>query len=99
MDDAVELGAVRQRRSERLLVAEIDLFEREGIAVCARKAFEPRLLQRRIVIIVEIVDADDLSPRASSARAVDEPMNPAAPVMRTVMRPLNRSDPDYTTAI
>ena len=35
---------------------------------------------RDIVVVVQAVDADDRSPRASSAAATCEPMNPAAPV-------------------
>ena len=54
--------------------------------MASRKRGEPRLLERRIVIIVEIVDADDfLAAREQARWRSDEPMKPAAPVTRMVM--------------
>src|SRR5690242_20560631 len=64
---------------KRLVVREIDLLEPEAIAELLLKVSEPRPLQRRVVIIVEIVDADDL-PAALEQRArrcrADEPRSP-----------------------
>ena len=45
---------------KRLLVGEIYLFEREAVAMRFSEPLEARALQRRIVIIIEIVDPDDL---------------------------------------
>ena len=59
MDDAFELDAVR-KALERFGIGEIDPLEAEAVAELARQIVEPRLLERRIVIIVEIVDSDDV---------------------------------------
>ena len=59
MDDAFESIGVG-KPLKRFGVREIDAFEAEAVAVLAREIVEPRLLERRIVIIVEIVDADDV---------------------------------------
>ena len=58
VDDPVETPAGGEIR-KRLFVAEIDLFEAEAIAVRAGQRGDPCLLQRRIVIIVDVVDAGD----------------------------------------
>ena len=57
MDDPVDLGA-GQRLFERLVIREIDLHEAEGSGVQPRSSGQPLLLQPRIVIGIEIVDAD-----------------------------------------
>ena len=41
---------------------------------------EPRMLQRDVVVLVEVVEPDDLDRRARAAFDVWKPMNPAAPV-------------------
>src|SRR5689334_425134 len=59
VDDVVEsVGA--SEPLQRLGIREVDALEPEAIAVLALKATEARLLQCGIVIIIEIVDADDL---------------------------------------
>ena len=45
---------------ERILIAEIDLFEGKGIAMSGPDPIEPGMLQRRIIIVVEVIDPDDL---------------------------------------
>ena len=45
---------------ERRGVGKIEPFEPESVAELLLQAREPRLLQPGVVIIVEIVDADDL---------------------------------------
>ena len=64
---------------QRFGIGEVDAFEAEPVAELLLQLVEPRLLQRRIVIIVEIVDADDLvaalQQRARRRRA-DEPRSP-----------------------
>src|SRR5689334_10242450 len=59
VDDVVESVGVSEPL-QRLGIREVDAREPEAIAVLALKATEARLLQRGIVIVVEIVDADDL---------------------------------------
>ena len=84
VDDAVEPVGVGQR-FQRVGIGEVDPLEAEALAEMLREAVEAGLLERGIVISVEVVDADDLSPRSSRARAVAAPMKPAAPVTRTAM--------------
>ncbi len=61
MDDAVEfLGG--GHAPERFGVGEVDVFEVETVSEIFPEPREPGALQRRIVIIVEIVDADDACP-------------------------------------
>jgi hypothetical protein len=57
MDDALE-AALGEEPGHAVAVGEVEPFEAE--AIMAVEAGEPRLLQGGIVIIVEIVDADDL---------------------------------------
>ena len=57
MDDALET-ALGEEPGHAVAVGEVELFEAE--AVMAVEAGEPGLLQSGIVVIVEIVDADDL---------------------------------------
>ena len=58
MDDAVKTVS-RGEAIERGLVGEIDLLEGEAIAMIGLQRVEPRVLQPWVVIIAEIVDADD----------------------------------------
>ena len=75
MNDAFELVCVG-KPLERFGVGEIDSFEAEAVAVLTQEIVEPRLLERRIVIVIEVVDADDvvaaLEEGTRSSRA-DEP--------------------------
>ena len=67
------------RRFERLGVGEIDPLEAEAVAELPLQLVEPRLLQRRIVIIVEIVDPDDVVAaleQGARGRRADEPRSP-----------------------
>ena len=50
----------RGKFGQRGFIAEIKLFEGELLALRLAYPVDPRTLQRRIVIIVEIVDADNL---------------------------------------
>ena len=85
MDDAVELLARRapprapRRRRNR------PGWNAKRLALSASIAASRSLLQRRPIIIVEVVDADH--PVAARQQAADssEPMNPAAPVTSTRM--------------
>ena len=58
MNDAVEAVWCGEC-FQRLFVAEVDLFEGEGVAKGVPKPLNAGLLQGRVVIIIEIVDADD----------------------------------------
>src|SRR5438270_11581130 len=78
VDDAVDLDRVGEAL-ERLGVGEVDLLEPEAIAELLLHSRQPRLLERRIIIFVEIVDADDLvAPLEQGARRrrADEPRSP-----------------------
>ena len=85
MDDARE-AAVREQLRRRARVGQVEAFEPES-----RQPFEARdarLLQRDVVIGIEIVDArDGVRPRRSRRSATCIPMNPAAPVTSTRRRP------------
>src|SRR5438874_13620454 len=59
MHNTVDINGIG-KALERLGVREIDTLEPETIAELLLQVCEPRLLQFRIVIIVEIVDSDDL---------------------------------------
>lgn len=59
MDDAVELGTF-QRRAEARIIGEILAVEREAVAAHLAQIGKARFLQPHVVIVVEIVDADDL---------------------------------------
>ena len=63
------LRPVSANSSRRPRVGEVDLREAEAGAAPSRG--EPRLLQREVVVVVEVVDADDRQPSASSRRDVD----------------------------
>src|SRR6185369_2517916 len=74
MDDAIEPGCVAQA-PEAFRIREVDALEAEAVVELARKPFEPRLLQARIVIIVDVVDADNLVAalqQGASGRRADE---------------------------
>ncbi len=59
MDDSVE--AVRLGEcGQCVLVAKVDLLEGEGVSLSPAKPLDPGALQRRIVIVVEIVETNDL---------------------------------------
>src|SRR5438105_15384603 len=79
VDDTVDLERIGDAL-QRLSVGEIHAFETNAIAKLLLQLRHPRLLQARIIIIVEIVDADDLvaafeqCPRYGSA---DEPRSPS----------------------
>ena len=60
MDDVVELR-LTERSIQRFSIGEIRLDEAEAIAEAALELREPRLLEPGIVIIVEVVDADDVA--------------------------------------
>ena len=68
MDDPVDVDAVGERL-QRGGVGEVDPLEAEAVAELARETVEPRLLERRIVIIVEIVDRRRPRRRARAGRA------------------------------
>ena len=81
MDDVAETVRREQRRA---------IASRSAMSICSnrnagksRELGKPRPLQRRVVIGVEIVEADDPMPSASSRRATCIPMKPAAPVTNT----------------
>ncbi len=57
MDDAVELGLSAQV-SQSVGIGKVEPFELETVSVIARQGIQPGLFQRRIVIGIEIVDAD-----------------------------------------
>ena len=78
MHHARELLAREQRRNRRG-IGEIELHEAE---TRVREALQARLLERHVVVVVEIVEADDLVARLQQPRAVCKPMKPAAPVTR-----------------
>ena len=59
MDDPVEVVGVGQAL-QRVGVGEVDPLEAEALAEMLREAIEAGLLERGVVIIVEVVDADDL---------------------------------------
>ena len=80
MHHARELALGEQRR-DAVAILEVELAEAESLG--ARELGEPRLLERGVVIGVEVVDADDGAPaRSTRRRATWKPMNPAAPVTR-----------------
>ena len=68
MDDAVNWVLVSDPL-ERLGIRKVHSLEVETVAVLLLQIVEPRLLQRRIVIIVDIIDADDIVARAQAERA------------------------------
>src|SRR5215217_6142960 len=59
MNDRVQLEAVR-KRLQLPGVCKIDALEVKTVGEVAAKHVEPRLLERGIVIIIEIVDSDDM---------------------------------------
>ena len=74
VNDPIEVGRAAQL-VQGAGIREIDPFEPETIAEIARERVEARLLQRWIVIIVEIVDPDDLlaaSEKRACCRRPDE---------------------------
>src|SRR5438309_8256680 len=78
MDDAVDLDCVRERL-ERVSVREIQPLEAEAVAILPREPVEPSLLQRRVVIIVEAVDSDDIVTalhQRATRRGADEARGP-----------------------
>ena len=78
MHDPVEVGGSSQF-FQRACVREVELIEAEAIAEIGAQPIEPGALQRRIVIIVEIIDADDLlAPRQkrASGRRANEASHP-----------------------
>ena len=56
MDDAVDLGMPGAQRLDRRAIADVGAPEAE--AALARQLRQPRLLQRDIIVVVEVVDAD-----------------------------------------
>src|SRR5690348_120180 len=59
VNDAVEGVSVGQAL-ERICVGKVHALEMKAVPVLPLQTIEPRLLQRGIVIVVEIVDPDDL---------------------------------------
>ena len=58
VNHALELLRARTARSCRVLIGEIDLHEPETRDFCENR--EPRLLERDVVVLVEVVEPDDL---------------------------------------
>src|SRR5574338_565926 len=78
VDDAVEVLCIGEPR-EGGRIGEVDALEGEGVAEVLLQPREPRLLQHRIVIIVEVVDPDDLVAAVEQrprGRRSDEPSRP-----------------------
>ena len=81
MDDLGE-SAVAEERRRSGSVGQVDA--REAELRMRREPREPRLLQRDVVVRVEIVDARHRARRRRAARAATcMPMKPAAPVTST----------------
>jgi hypothetical protein len=59
VDDPVEIRFARKFR-QRPGIRKIDLLEAEAVVEPAGQPLQPGFLQRRVVIVVEIVDPDDL---------------------------------------
>jgi len=59
VDDPVEVAAIGQA-GELVGLGEVDLAEAEAVAEILRQPIQARLLERRVVIIVEVVDPDHL---------------------------------------
>src|SRR5207253_10134392 len=76
--DAVNFDRVGEA-FEIVRIGEIDALETKPVAELLLQVAQPRLLERRVVISIEIVDADDLvaalEQRARCRRA-DEPRSP-----------------------
>src|SRR6185369_2726253 len=59
VDDAVGAGFLLEQRRERAGRRDVHLDEAERAAAEPRELSEPRLLERGIVVVVDVVDADD----------------------------------------
>ena len=69
MDDAVDVDCCRRSRLSASASAKSTRSKRKRLPILPRELVEPRLLERGIVIIVEIVDADDVLAALEQARA------------------------------
>ena len=67
VDDAVEVGMPVGQRQHRLAVGDVGLEEGEALVLAQR--LQPGELQDRVVVVAEIVDADDRLARAPARRA------------------------------
>jgi hypothetical protein len=76
VDDAVGVFLPFQQRREGAALGHVDAGKAKRVAAEARELGEPRLLQRRVVVVVDVVDADDgFAARHQRARHMhaDEP--------------------------
>ena len=66
VNDAVDVRKFRCQRQHAVPVGDIELAESE--ILLRRQMLQPRLFQRHVIIVVEVVDADDMHRRAPAAR-------------------------------